>query len=45
MNIKRGTAFALVGCGKSGLFKEDRKGYKIRADRKNSKNQLRKIYS
>lgn len=45
MNMKRGASFALVGCGKSGLFKKDRKGYRTKNDRKNSKNSLRKLYS
>lgn len=45
IKIKRGADFALVGCGKSGLFKEDRKGYRTKNDRKSSKNELRKIYS
>jgi hypothetical protein len=43
MNIKRGSAFALVGCGKSGLMKKDRKGYKTRTDRRLEKVRLKMI--
>jgi hypothetical protein len=40
--VKRGAEFALVGAGRSGVHQVDRKGYKIRNDRKEVKADLRK---
>lgn len=42
--IKRGSKFALIGAGKTGVFQTETPRFKNRKSRKESKQELRKLH-